>query len=130
LAVLAAWSAKLKLVSYNPSTNAHLSLTEGMDTFKSIVNERKQNEALILHVPLEKNNKHEAKVRARETDSNIATFYYEESILVRHYLEKLFRHAVTALYSPEKCGSRAAVCFEISNAIYETGFEKALTVVG
>ncbi|KAH8782146.1 hypothetical protein BGZ57DRAFT_951891 [Hyaloscypha finlandica] len=127
-AILASWSAKLKAISYNPSMSAQQSLNEGTDTLKSMVDETKQNETLVLHVRLSKDNKNEATVSTLETDSDVTTFYYEECFLLRYHLGKLFTHAVEALYSSEKSGSGAA-CFETGFSIYETGFEKTLTVV-
>src|SRR3569833_101288 len=127
LGILACLVVKLKVLYYDPTGNAQISLSTGAHEIKTIITESKFQQDLVL-VLIGKDSEDSTKVSTSSVDIDVTTQYYDEHIMFRHYLEKLFMNVLFSFFSAEKSGEGAA-CFELCNTIYETGLDKSLTVV-
>lgn len=136
LAVLALWAVKLKLVAYDPSRYAKLSISNGEDATDRLAELHGSKRLVFLKVHIKKENKDgneeekETQHDTLNTSTSIKTFYYETHWFFRQYLRDLVRYALFSIVDINNLerGINSA-SFESCILVYKTGLEGILTAV-
>ena len=129
IAIIARWSVKLKLLSYDPAGYAQKSLNNGVDLIRTSVEEAKTNMDLIYIVKNSTEYNPDAKKETTEvstvdTEMDVTMRYYRECIILRRYMEMIIVPTLNSLLSQ---GKNAPDRFESSVLVYRTGLERTLT---
>ncbi|KAI9709904.1 MAG: hypothetical protein M1820_002981 [Bogoriella megaspora] len=136
LAVLALWAVKLKLIAYDPTRYAQLSISSGEDVVDRLAEMHGSKRLVFLKVnvkkPDGKGNDEEKEVQhdTLNSDTSLKTFYYETHLFFRRDLRYLLKCAVWSILDDknlQKGISNAA--FEACTLVYSTGLEGVVTAV-
>ncbi|KAK0109762.1 hypothetical protein ONS95_002438 [Cadophora gregata] len=130
LAILAKWAAKLKILSYNPSQYASLSLDAAEDLLARMTDSDAKENIRVLKIRATdagSESRDEMDIDS-QAEADITGYYFQDHYSLRVRLANLFRYAVFALYASEKTGNPPN-CFELCTLVYETGLERSLTVI-
>jgi hypothetical protein len=129
LAILAKWAAKLKIISYNPTVYASLSLDAAEDLLARMTDSEDKDKMKVLKIRVTDagTNKDEMDVES-QGEADITGYYYQDHYILRSGLAFLVRHAAIALYASEKTGN-SSNCFEMCTLVYETGLKRRLAVI-
>jgi hypothetical protein len=130
LAILAKWSAKLKILSYNPAQCASLSLDAAEDLLVRMgESEAKENLKLlkVRATDVGPESKDDLDIDS-QAEADITGYYFQDHYGLQVPLASIFNYAALALYGSEKTGNPPN-CFEVCTLVYETGLERTLTVI-
>lgn len=129
LAILAKWASKLKVLSYNPTHYASLSLSAAEDLLaRMTTSEAKENVTVLKIRATDAGESQDEMGIDAQAEADITGYYFQDHYVLRAHLASLFRRAVSALYASEKTGNPPN-CFEVCTLVYETGLERSLTVI-
>ena len=130
LAILAKWSAKLKILSYNPAQYASLSLAAAEDLLERMTDTEAKENLQVLKVratDAKADNKDDMDIDS-QAEADITGYYFQDHYGMQVFLSQLFNYAVNALYASEKTGNPPN-SFEVCTLVYETGLRRSLTVI-
>ncbi|KAI4644515.1 hypothetical protein J4E93_006420 [Alternaria ventricosa] len=130
LAILAKWSAKLKILSYNPAQYASLSLAAAEELLERMKDSETKDNVQVLKVratDAKEEDKEDMDINS-QAEADITGYYFQDHYGMQVFLSQLFNYAVNALYASEKTGTPPN-CFEVCTLAYETGLRRSLTVI-
>ncbi|KAI4659252.1 uncharacterized protein J4E78_005678 [Alternaria triticimaculans] len=130
LAILAKWSAKLKILSYNPAQYASLSLAAAEELLERMNDSKTEENLQVLKVratDAKEEDKEDMDINS-QAEADITGYYFQDHYGMQVFLSQLFNYAVNALYASEKTGNPPN-CFEVCTLAYETGLRRSLTVI-
>ncbi|KAH6865259.1 hypothetical protein BKA58DRAFT_472387 [Alternaria rosae] len=130
LAILAKWSAKLKILSYNPAQYSSLSLDAAEDLLARMTDSEAKENLKVLKVratDVGPESKDDLDIDS-QAEADITGYYFQDHNGLQVRLANLFNYAAFALYASEKTGNPPN-CFEVCTLVYETGLERSLTVI-
>jgi hypothetical protein len=134
--LLALWAVKLKLVAYNPTHYAKLSISSGEDISDRLAEIHNTRRFIFLKVNVRSKDKDagdadkETKHDTLSTNTSIKTFYYETHVFHRGHLRDLVRYALYSILD-KKALQRGtnSTCFQACTVVYKAGLESVLTAV-
>jgi hypothetical protein len=131
LAILAQWTVKLKVVSYDPVRCAATSLSNGEDVIDQVTGSMNNKRLLMLKIKMGPD-KEEKEFDTLDTETDIKGQYYDENNLFRLHLYHLLQFASNSMYVGYQSGKKKELgpnCFEACTLVYKTGLDGAPTAL-
>ncbi len=124
IAILARWSVKLKLIAWNPTRWAEMSIARGENVMRRISNDQKNENRITLEFP-PISREAERKLVYFPDDRDPDYYYYSWKFRVREYLDSLVRQVLNNLMAGNSRSKRPAA-FEVRTLIYRSALDNSL----